>query len=488
MDKIIESFQGGRLQIDFVNLALVQNSTNKPIEYRGPGYIRQTENDGLMVRLYSVETKNTDLVSDFNSFGCTKSGTLYNDADYYTLTGISIDGSAWTARHLLPQCSWLAGNPNPVVNAAVSNCERGQRSNALEMRLHYFEKADVPSLINRVTFAACGFDFDLQKKDDSFTIDVKSSGALPDHLEVKIEEAIRFLLAQTVSCRVVERPNQHLHLYSRYPSSHRSRLAPPISRGGPGFHGHSWQLFAAYLAYVLPGAGPYWHACSNHLHNAREASANALDAWAIGLGVAVEGLAGLLPIELDPNVKARLTSLQAFINAQVSGNPDHRDFAPRIAGMVNGLTSIRAIDRMNELAATGGTLPGLVKDWQKLRNRGVHPDKRGGDLSQSDYQRLLDEVYHVTALMYHIVFALIGYKGPFTDYAERGFQERTYPPVAVTNPPRAPGPSPAARPVKETPMGRRPTTKPARTKKKSSEPPSSKRAKPRRARKRPQAK
>src|SRR5262249_50061372 len=156
------------------------------------------------------------------------------------------------------------------------------------------------------------FDFQVQKKEHSFTIEVKSKAALPAHLEVKIQETIRFLLAQTVSLRALEGPNHHLQLYSRYRSSPRTRLGPPISRGGPAFHGHSWQLFAAYLAYVLPGAGPYWHTCSNHLHNACEASANALDAWAIGLGVAVEGLAALLPKEFDPGLQKQLEALQVF--------------------------------------------------------------------------------------------------------------------------------------------------------------------------------
>jgi hypothetical protein len=49
MDKIIEAFQGGKLQIDFISLPLAQNATEKAIEYRGTGYIRQTENDGLTV-------------------------------------------------------------------------------------------------------------------------------------------------------------------------------------------------------------------------------------------------------------------------------------------------------------------------------------------------------------------------------------------------------------------------------------------------------
>lgn len=424
----IETFQAGKLQVDFIDLVLIQNTATNPIQYRGTGYIRQTEDDALTLTLYAGETKNTDFASDFNTMGSIKQGTLYKDSDYFTLTGTSIDGSVWSAQNLLPQCRWLASNSNPVVNAAVGACERGQRSNKRRgIRMHYFGKADIPCLIDRAKFVACSFDFDVHKKDDSFTIEVRSETAFPENFEMKVEEAMRFLLAKSVSCRVVESRN-HLILYSRSHSSHRTRLMPPISRGSAAFNGNSWQLFECYLAYVLTGSEPYWHTCSNHLHNACEASANALDAWAIGLGVAVEGLAGLLPKQLDPNLNTRLKALQDFINDQVSGSPDHKAFAPRIAGMVNGLTTIRAHDRMNELAGRGGTLPALVKDWQKLRNSGVHPSKRSGDLSQADYQRLTDQVFHVTALMYHIVFALIGYKGPYTDYAEPGFSERTYPP------------------------------------------------------------
>jgi hypothetical protein len=296
------------------------------------------------------------------------------------------------------------------------------------MRLHYFDKADIPCMINRATFAACGLDFDIQKAEDSFTIQVKSTETLPENLEVKIEESLRFLLAQTVSVRAIEGPNQKLQLYSRYPSANRTHLAPPISRGGPAFNNHSWELLEDYLAYVSSEGGPYWHTCSNHLHNACEASANSLDAWAIGLGVAVEGLANLLPKELNPTEMTQLEDLKTFINQQVSDSLDHKIFAKRIEGLINNLTSIRAIDRLNGLADSGGTVAALLKDWQKLRNTSVQPNKRGGNLAQADYQKLIDQVHHVTMLMYHIVFALIGYKGPYTDYATHGFPERTYPP------------------------------------------------------------
>ena len=159
--------------------------------------------------------------------------------------------------------------------------------------------------------------------------------------------------------------------------------------------------------------------------------------------------------------------------------------------MMNGLTTIRAVDRMNALAANGGTLPALVKDWTALRNRGVHPTKSGVDPSQIDHQKLVDQVHHVTALMYHIVFALIGYKGPCTNYAEHGFPERAYPPepiktadtTSATSPalPASPAaPAKTKAPVKSgktSPKGPRVTPKPRATAAKRSRGSSAKKSK-----------
>jgi hypothetical protein len=120
-------------------------------------------------------------------------------------------------------------------------------------------------------------------------------------------------------------------------------------------------------------------------------------------------------------------------------------------------------------------LPALVKDWTALRNRGVHPTKSGVDPSQIDHQKLVDQVHHVTALMYHIVFALIGYKGPCTNYAEHGFPERAYPPEPLKTAETTNATSPAlpaktkapAKSGKTSPKGPRVTPKPRATAKRS---------------------
>jgi hypothetical protein len=82
---------------------------------------------------------------------------------------------------------------------------------------------------------------------------------------------------------------------------------------------------------------------------------------------------------------------------------------------------------------------------QKLRNRGVHPTTRDTeDVASLDYQRLIDELHRVTVLMYHIVFHLIGYRRPYTDYATLRFPIRNYPVAAApASPPANTGSVPA---------------------------------------------
>ncbi len=183
----------------------------------------------------------------------------------------------------------------------------------------------------------------------------------------------------------------------------------------------------------------------------------------------MEGVASLLPKELDPAAKEKLEALQTFIVDQVSANADHKKFAPRIKGMVNGLTQIRAIDRMKALAASGETDIAHVKAWEKLRNPGVHPTKRAElDIASIDYQKLIDKVHSVVVLMYHILFSLIGYKGGYTDYSVHGYPQRQYP-VSANAAPAETAPALAAAPpvtkVKKARPRKARTTKPPASKK-----------------------
>jgi hypothetical protein len=70
----------------------------------------------------------------------------------------------------------------------------------------------------------------------------------------------------------------------RFPPSHRFRNA--------------MRLFSLYLKHLASRHEPGWHPCVLHVHNAIEASTNSLDAARLGLCVAVEGLANLVPVSV----------------------------------------------------------------------------------------------------------------------------------------------------------------------------------------------
>lgn len=429
-DQIISDFRQRKLHVDFLEMSLVQNKSSKgPVSYNGKGYIRQTGDDVLMFKLYANETLNTDFVANLKRLNEIKSGELYSDDSYYILSGIAADGTAWKAEHVLPNCDWNTQHANPIIHGNLSSITGGELLPAPKsLAMYFFEKADLPVMIREAKFIAAGYEFHVENGEDSFIVRAKSNAPLPDHFAMRVEEALRFLLAQSVTPRAMVQP-WAIVLTSTTLKSPTVRLGPPISRGSAAFHDKSWNLFGVYLLYVIRKTKfANWNSCTGYLHLAREASANSLDAWGMGLGVAVEGLASLIDIEQDKSEKARLKKLQEFIVKQVSSRKRLKAFTERIRGLVAGLTSVRAIDRMKWLADQGGADPVHVEAWRKLRNRGVHPATRGDvDIASLDFQKRIDELHGVTVLLYHIVFHVIGYRGPYTDYATRNFPEKNYP-------------------------------------------------------------
>lgn len=403
--RIISDFRQRNLHIDFVDMLLTQKTApENAISYRGKGYVRQTEDDILTFKLYAGETTNTNFLANLDRMTGIQSGELYSDKDLYELVGTASNGTIWVAKGVIPQCDWPSEQHQPIVYSQLGSIEVGSpAANPKSLSLHFFEKADLPVPIRNARFEAARCDFHLEKSDDSFTVHIKSDAALPRHFAIRVEEALRFLLAQSVDTRAIVDSGQVV-LFSAVPKSCNIRLGPPISRGSSAFLHCSWHLFKAYLEYVVQQKFENWHPCTAYVHNACEASANSLDAWAIGLSVAVEGLASMIDIKQSLVETKRINRLQSFIVRQVASRKRLAPFTERVQGLVAGLTQVRAIDRMKWLADQGAAEQSHINAWRKLRNRGVHPMSKGAiDIQSLDFQKFLDEVHSVTVLMYHIV-------------------------------------------------------------------------------------
>jgi hypothetical protein len=429
----IDAFKQRRLEFDCVEMTLIQQAEPNPISFKGKGYIRQTAEDVVTFKLFAEEIVNTDMFRDLSARLALKSGEIFPESTYYTLTATAFDRTVWKAERIIPDPSWPGGDALPIIkgNLAVLSTEWITPRADHAVRLHFLEEAEVPCMADSFQFSANNCDFSVRKLENEFVLEAKSKDKLIPEFHTRIQEALRFMLAQSVAWRVLGRhdgDHHRLELASATPRSAKTRLDPPIAVGH-AYLGHSWRLFSHYLDYVIRTTPhPYWNTCSYHLHNACEASANSVDAWAVGLSVAVEGIAGLIAFEPDPLEATELEQLRSWALEQIANHPQHQKYLNRLQGLLNMLTLIRPQDRIKHLVDRGYADKQQMAAWVALRNRHVHPGERDlKSIELEKFQMLFDLLNQVTVLMYHLVFHLIGYAGKYTDYASRNYPTKDYP-------------------------------------------------------------
>jgi len=437
--EIISDFRSRALDIDCFDMSLTQKVPENPILFKGKGYIRQTADDKLKCKLYAEKTVNTDLWKWTGRALSSRSGQLYSDSDYSNLTARDADAVVWTVELVLPNCNWRSDEDNPIVTGDLTTLtmEGPAASREHSVYLHFFEDVELPLMIDKFKFFRDNYTFAVEKLEGSFTIEVSSNTALPDGFAGRVQEALRFMLAQSISWRalcVSDGKRQSFHVASEVQRSRNTRLYPPIGRGkSHAYINDCWNMFFLYLQYILKNSQPgYWSYCSYHLDNACEASANSADAWSYGLCIAVEGLSALLPSKKDDGTIARLKDMTKDIISFVGKMDCYSMLAKRLKGTLDGMANEPPPDRMYLLIPTGHLDAKHVEAWKKLRNKYVHPKKIGlKELNEKKLQELIDTIHKVTVLMYHIVFYIIDYNGHFTDYSALGFPEKTYPSTAA---------------------------------------------------------
>ena len=260
-----------------------------------------------------------------------------------------------------------------------------------------------------------------------------SEAPLPAVFDLRIQEALQILTAKSPFWRVrLQSRNRELHLELSSPwrKSGRTQFSPPISPSSYDFLEHGWRLFGAYLKYVNHKTkDTHWNPVAYHLYNACEATANSVDAWAVGISVAVEAVTGLIDIASDDDKAKELTCYQERVLAWLDNQKDlSPDIVKRAQGQINAMSNKRPQDSLYVMAEAGLVEKNYVKAWAYLRNGHVHPNLQ--DLEKPtavDMQKLLDHIHKVEVLLRQLVFHLIDYKGPYTDYGAPNFPSKQYP-------------------------------------------------------------
>jgi hypothetical protein len=451
IDETIDAFRRGAFDLDCKRMVLTQHKEGGE-RFEGQGYIRQSDDGTLIFKIYVVQ-HHAKPFGHLEAMFSGSAGKLHTDEMFYDLDATGHDGTHWTAVRILLVPHWDATDMTVLAHGRMqsmtAHLDMPQKQNYL--RLHFFEEYNVPLhrtsetekhgnryfTRDRTEFEACGSKFEVRKRDGSgdAIIEVTSEAAFPVAFNLRIQEALQYITAKTAIWRArleSEGKELHLELASPWRKSSRTQFSPPISPASSNFLEHGWTLFGKYLAYVVQKTeGTHWNPVAYHLYNACEATANSVDAWAVGVSVAVEAVTGLINIPGDDAKAERVTSFQARMRECLAVQKDFADMAPRMEGLIGIMGNKRPQDTLYALAETGHVEKDYVDAWEYLRNRHVHPKLK--DLQKPtpvDYQKLLDHIHRVEVLLRQLTFYLISYEGPFTDYGVHGthdFPSKQYP-------------------------------------------------------------
>ncbi len=451
IDEIIDAFRRGALDLDCKKMVLRQCKDGGEL-YEGPGYIRQTEEGGLTFKLYVVGRENVNPMGHFTARLQGIPGKLHSPELFYDLTAFAHDGTTWTATRILPDFNWDMRDNSAIgigrMQSIIAELERPPQESHY-LRLHFFEEYEVPlhlmtpmqqhgsdyMVLDRAEFKACNCSFEVRKRGGSgdTVIEATSETVFPKAFDVRIQEALQYLTGKSAFWRArVERrgDNVDVELLSPWRKSSRTQFDPPISRASIDFHKHGWELFACYLAYVVAHTdGTHWNPVAYHLYNACESSSDSVDAWAVGVSVAVEAVTSLIHFPPDDARAARVALIQERMLKFLDEQTDLADLAERMRGLIRSMANKRPQDVLYALAKTGHVDEAYVGAWEDLRHRHVHPKLK--DLKKpdaTDYQELLDRIHRVEVVLRELTFYLIGYEGPYTDYGGYGFPPKHFSP------------------------------------------------------------
>jgi hypothetical protein len=450
LKEVAEELRNRTWTVDCPDMRLGRPSAPGPTEYVGPGYLRQEQDGRITYKLYPPPTA-IDPRSLFPRMGV--AGRILADDFFYQLQAIDKTGIVWRIERTLPtpDTSFVNGRQfrlvTGVAHELVTTREQAQSVSSLKMT--FFTEVRVPgnastevttrtpdggvnrhSMLDAAQFKTAFGDFYIYNRPGMLVAEVVSHTPFPAHFETRVVESLGFVLAKPLSWNVlelIENGVETVRLRGEQVAVD-AKLQPPIVGGTIDMSGGDvWRLFDKYLMMVCAHTEPDFHPASRHVFSVLEASAGAISARGLALGVAVEGLAkdlfpkaGALPATLKPMVKRLRTYFRAW--------PEFKDettkaaLYDRVDVLLGRILDLSAKSRLYALAKEKAVYQTHIKAWSDLRNASAHGVTPGSD----DIQRLVDLCDGTTVLMYHLVFRAAGYEGSYRDYSVHGWEKKHY--------------------------------------------------------------
>jgi hypothetical protein len=247
---------------------------------------------------------------------------------------------------------------------------------------------------------------------------VVADTAIPPGHSDHLNEALRFVLARKVEWSVLHLltpTSGTVRLRGRLNPPPKSRRRPPIAYDTSS-RGAIWNLFSTYLRYLDTSEhNTGFHPLAERISTAIQAGSWPLADEIRTLSSLVEGLIK----EQFRNMKVTPTlskaDLKSAREAIASLNLDAK-VIERLDGILGNARQTRAIDRLYRLVEDKLICEDLVTAWRDLRNPSAHGDL----LDPTKIDEYVHQVACTQVLFYQLVFLVIGYTGPYTDYCRPG--------------------------------------------------------------------
>jgi hypothetical protein len=214
---------------------------------------------------------------------------------------------------------------------------------------------------------------------------------------------------------------------ARFSSSNKGALIqPPLFVHGyeAAFH----KLMECYFEYARQNAkGETFSPLSVKISGIFALDGVFLDTVALLVAVTVESILGEDHFgalgKPGADVLAQVDKLIAHTKAATDVDAKLID---RGVSAVGSMKSTRAVDKLHALAVFGTISANDRATWKRLRDIAAHGSF---EVDPAKIQKLYDDVYRLSTLIYKLSFLLIGYAGKFSNRAAHGWPVDDFPPT-----------------------------------------------------------
>jgi len=448
-DALVRAFSTENLLIDCPKISVRQLTVKNPQVFDGQGMLTLLAGEEFQLRMYvnggSIEQRHP--LDELLRMSRWVSGEVIPSEEYFELTATDISGFEWKCSKI--QVKLHGSSHGIVITGRLFDVLRHRRTGLTTalpslMSMFFFDDLRVPfnqlvstqstvgerTLSSRMRQEFARFDagdwhFEVQKtepeKGSTILRVYSSTSLLPDGIETRVEESLRYVTLSPVSWCIVDKRVGDTREVAIVPR--RVKQSPvfdePLDHGRQDCAVDFWRLFVAYFQHVVSHPDPHnYHPLSAQLFHVITAETRQLDLFGLLISVAVEGVLNCEYSELAKPSDAFKISLDQIGKLIRRLKCKNETLAARLQGVLPPMKLSRPKDKFKVLESTDVVTKDMVKKWDKLRNSTAHASVR---VDPAETQVILTQCHIVYTMLNRLVFQAIGYSGKYQDFSKLGW-------------------------------------------------------------------